>query len=169
MGDVKITCSWYGWQENTLAEEQPPQCMDWQTFIQTKDGQACIWSDIKTSRRSPGEETKSHCNLKQRGGFYSNSRHLTYAPLLLLKSEIGERRLVLRIERLGKMKIRQGGGGGGGRGRRERKQIEIRVRWGRGGGYGDERRKIDVREGQEIITWPQCLSPVWNLLVHSAW
>lgn len=64
---------------------------------------------MKTSRHcSPGAETKSHCNLEQRGGFYSNSRHLTYAPLLLLKSEIGKRRLVLWIERLGKMKIRAG-------------------------------------------------------------
>lgn len=56
----------------------------------------------------------------------------------------------MRIERLGKMKIRQDGGGGGrdgGRGRREGKQIKIRVRK-----VGDERREIDVREGLEMIT-----------------
>lgn len=38
--------------------------------------------------------TKSHCNLEQRGGFYSNARHLTYTLLLLPKSEIGARSLV---------------------------------------------------------------------------
>lgn len=55
----------------------------------------------------------------------------------------------MRIERLGKMKIRQDGGGGrdGGQGRREGKQIEIRVRK-----VGDEQREIDVREGLEMIT-----------------
>lgn len=51
------------------------------------------------------------------------------------------------------MKIRQGGGGGGETGRREergeadRDKSEERGRW-----VGDEQRKIDVREGLEIIT-----------------
>lgn len=88
---------------------------------------------MRTSRRrSPGEETKSHCDLEHRGGFYSNSRHLTYALLLLLKSEIGERRrLVLRKERLQEMKIRQD-------------REEEKARWGEG-----RREEADQDSGEQ--------------------
>ena len=105
---------------------------------------------MKTSRHcSTGEETKSHCNLEQKGGFYSNSRHLTYVLPLLLKSEIGEMWLVLRKERWEKMKIRHGRRRRSDRAKeKERKQIEIRLR--KGSGVGDEQGKIDGGEGLEI-------------------
>lgn len=120
---------------------------------QSKDRQACIWSDIKTSRhRSPGEETKSHCDLEHRGGFYSNSRHLTYALLLLVKSEIGKRRPVLRKERLEKMKIRRGRGEEKGRWGKGRKEEADQDNGERRRAVGDEQGKIDVGEWLEIIS-----------------
>lgn len=63
------------------------------------------------------------------GGFHGNARHLTCVPPLRLKSEIGKRRLVLRMERLGKDEDKTGGRRGRGRGRADRDKAR-----GRGGG-----------------------------------
>lgn len=69
-----------------------------------------------------------------------------------MKSEIGERRPVLRKERLEKMKIRRGRGEEKGRWGKGRKEEADQDNGERSRAVGDEQGKIDVGEWLEIIS-----------------